>query len=73
MTSSARASTAGGIVRPRAFAALRLINQLELGGLLDGQITGLGALEDLIGEAGGTAIYVGVVHPVDEQPACKLP
>ena len=45
MTWSARPSTDGGIVSPRAFAVLRLI-KLELRRLLDGQVARLRALED---------------------------
>ena len=45
--SSARASNAGGIVRPRAFAVLRLITSSNLCGLLDGEIGGLRSFRTL--------------------------
>ena len=48
ITSSARASTAGGIVRPSAFAVLRLMTRSNLRRLLDGQVGGFGPLEDLV-------------------------
>ena len=47
MTSSARASTDGGIVRPRAFAALRLIIRSNLVGCSTGRSAGLAPLRIL--------------------------
>ena len=49
ITSSARARSDCGTVRPSALAVFRLIDQLEFGRLLDRQIGRLGALEDLSG------------------------
>ena len=42
ITSSARPSTDGGIVRPSAFAVLRLMTSSNFVGLFDGQVGGLG-------------------------------
>src|SRR6266852_2793167 len=41
---------------------LEVDNQLELGRLLDGEIAGLGALEDLVDVASSMAELVGVVR-----------
>jgi hypothetical protein len=46
ITSSARASTDGGIVKPRALAVL-IDHELKLRALLDGKVGGLRALERL--------------------------
>src|SRR2546427_111404 len=40
------------------FRGLEVDDQLELGGLLDGQISGLGALQDLVDEVRGAAALV---------------
>ena len=48
MTRSARASTFDGIVRPICFAVFRLIDELELRRLLDGQVGRLCAFQDLV-------------------------
>jgi hypothetical protein len=47
-TRSSRASTDGGIVRPRPLGGLEVDNQLELHRPLDGEIRRFGALEDLV-------------------------
>src|SRR5262245_7460876 len=47
MTSSARASTAGGIVRPRAFAVFRLITNSNLVGCSMGRSAGFAPLRML--------------------------
>ena len=49
ITSSARAISDCGTVRPSALAVFRLMTSSNLGRLLDWQIGGLGALEDLSG------------------------
>src|SRR5438132_793099 len=54
ITSSARSSSDCGTARPSAFAVLRLITS-ELGRLLDRQVGGVRALEDLVDESGGAA------------------
>jgi hypothetical protein len=46
---------------------LEVDHQLELGGLLDGEIAGLGALEDLVDVDGGMAKLVGVVRAIAGQ------
>src|SRR5690348_13221696 len=48
---------------------LEVDDQFELGGLLDRQVGGLYALEDLIDEAGGTVVEIRIVHAVAQQPA----
>jgi len=48
ITWSARSSNAGGIVRPRRLGGPEVHDQLELRGLLDGEIPRLGSLEDLV-------------------------
>src|SRR5262249_58610141 len=42
-------------------------DELELGGLLDWQVGGLGALEDLVHVAGGATEDVSRVHPLGHQ------
>src|SRR5215470_16439885 len=48
MTSSARPSSDGGIVRPSRLGGFEVDHQLEFRWLLDGKISGLGALEDQV-------------------------
>ena len=65
ITSSARSSSDGGIVRPSALAVFEVDHQLELRGLFDGKIAGLGALEDLVhhdGKASEDFPKVGAVR-----------
>ena len=64
ITSSARASTAGGIVSPRAFAVLRLITSSNLVGCSTGRIGGVHTLEDLVHVGGNTSVEIGEVHAV---------
>src|SRR3990172_3202692 len=47
---------------------LEVDHQLELRRLLDGQVGGLGALEDLIDIRGGTSEQVSKVRPIGHQP-----
>ena len=56
MTLSARASTLDGIVTPICFAAFRLIDELELRRLLDRQVGGLGAFQDLVDKVSGAPV-----------------
>ena len=49
ITSSARASSDGGTIRPSILAVLRLITNSNLVGLYDRQVGGLRALEDAAG------------------------
>ena len=46
------------MVRPRAWAVLRMNDQLERRGLLDGQVGGLGPSEDFVHERGNVVISV---------------
>jgi hypothetical protein len=58
------------MVSPRVLAVLRLINhQLEFGRLLNEQIGGLGAFQDLVHVAGGAATQVGKASSIGHQPA----
>ena len=59
ITSSARASSVGGTVRPSMLRGLGIDDQLELGRLHDRQVRGLGALED----ATGIDARPGDTHP----------
>ena len=52
MTWSARCSSDGGIVRPRALAVLRLMTSSNFVGCSTGRSAGLGALQDLVHEDG---------------------
>jgi hypothetical protein len=56
MTSSARASSDCGTVMPSATRGLQIDHQLELGRLLDRQVSRLRALDDLVHEDGGPLI-----------------
>src|SRR5215470_13664498 len=70
ITSSARPSNDGGIVRPRALGGLEVDHQLELRRLFHGEIPGLGAFEDLFDERRRMAKQVRVVCTVTSQAAC---
>jgi len=48
VTASARASSVGGIVTTERLGGLQIDDQLELGGLLDGEIYVHGAREDRV-------------------------
>src|SRR5262245_3258470 len=48
---------------------LEIDHQLELGRLLDGQIGGLGAFENLINESGRSPIRIGYVGPIGYEAA----
>src|SRR5215470_12307819 len=50
MTSSARASSGGGIVRPRALAVFRLITSSNFVGCSIGYISRFGPLQNLVDE-----------------------
>jgi len=51
-----------GMVSPERLRRLEVDHQLELGRLLDGQVGGLGALEDLIDEGAGSVEQVTNAH-----------
>src|SRR5262245_56223897 len=50
------------------FGGLEVDDQLELGGLLDGEVGRLGALEDLVGVDGGTPKQITEVRAITHQP-----
>jgi hypothetical protein len=54
---------------PDVLRGLDVDYQLELGGLLDGKVTGLGAFEDLIHLGGGTPYLVVKVHRIRHETA----
>jgi len=66
ITSSARASSDGGIVKPSALAVLRLMTSSNFVAVR-WEIAGLGALEDLVDVDGGMAELVGVVRAIAGQ------
>ena len=66
ITSSAAASNLSGIVRPSAFAVLRLITSSYFVGCLGWHFSGLLALEDAVHIAGGAAELVDVVNSIRE-------
>src|SRR5215831_10295479 len=49
---------------PKCLGGLKIDNQLELGGLLDGQVGGLGALEDLVHVGSGAPSQISAVHSI---------
>jgi hypothetical protein len=69
MTWSARSRSVCGIVRPRAFAVLRLITNSKLGGLLYWQVRRLGAFQYPVDEICGTTHHVGEVGAVRHETA----
>jgi hypothetical protein len=68
ITSSARASSAGGTVRPSVFAVLRDY-QFELCGLLYRQISGLGTFENFFNVAGRPTVKIGLTCSVGHEAA----
>src|SRR5215510_2680332 len=66
ITSSARASSVGGTAKPSAWAVIRLITRSNLVGLLDRDLRGLGATQDLIDEVGGAAMQVRQVRAIGD-------
>ena len=69
ITSSARASTDGGTVRPSALAVLRLITSLVLGRRLHRQVGRLLAFEDAVDVAGRSPELVDPIGPIGDQAA----
>jgi hypothetical protein len=59
--SSARARSVGEMVRPSAFAALRLITRAKWVGLLDREVCGLCFLQDLVDVDRGEAEALGSI------------
>src|SRR4051812_32636580 len=68
MTLFARSSTRFGIVRPIC-CCFKINYELEIRGLLDGQISGSGSFQDLIDIVRRAAKEVIVVHSVEHQAA----
>jgi hypothetical protein len=68
ITSSARASSVGGISRPSAFR-LQVDDKLEFGGLHHRQLSGLGTFENPPGKDSGLAIGVGEADAVTQETA----
>ena len=48
---------------------LQVDDQLELGGLFDREVSGLGSLEDLVNVGGGAPVQVGRVRPIEPPPS----
>ena len=69
ITSSVRASSVTGMVRPSALAVIEIDNKVELGRLLDRQVGGLGAAQYLVHVVAGAADQVQIVRPVGHQAA----
>jgi hypothetical protein len=69
MTSSASASSLSGMLRPSALAVFILITNSNRAGLLDRQIGGLGAFEDLAGVDTDLAIAIADADAVAHEPA----
>ena len=71
ITSSARASSVGGMVEAERLGGLEVDDQLDLGGLLDRQVGGLLALENAARIVAGPAVRVGIAAAVAHQAACS--
>ena len=69
MIASAPTSTDGGIVRPSPFRGLHVDDEFVLGGLLDRQVGGLAAFEDLVHVRRGPAKLLGQARSVGNQAA----
>ena len=67
ITSSARASSIRGIVRPSAFAAIKLIDEIEFGGLLDRDVSRLRPAQNLVDKFGGAPEKVRQICPIGHQ------
>jgi hypothetical protein len=69
MTSSARNSSDGGMGQAQHLGGLEVDDQLELGGLLDGQITRSGTPQYLVDIRRGATKQVGIVWSVGHKAA----
>src|SRR5262245_26060668 len=69
ITWSARWSTDGGIVRPSALPVFEVDPELELRELLDGKVSGPGALEDLVHVGRGPPEAVHKARAVADEAA----
>src|SRR6516162_4485942 len=56
-------------VAAECLGGLEVADQLKLRGLLDRQVSGPCALEDLIDEPGGAVIEIRIVHAIAQEPA----
>src|SRR6266566_8199014 len=61
--------------QPERLGRLEVDHQLELGGLLDGEVSGLGAFEDLVHINSGTPKQIGEIRAIRHQASSldKLP
>ena len=69
ITSSARASSVGGMSRPSALAVLRLITNSILGRRLHRQVGWLLAFEDTVYITGRAPVQVDKIRPIGDQAA----
>src|SRR4029453_918890 len=55
--------------QPERLGGLQIDDELELGGLFDGKISGLGAFQNPVNVEGSTPYDTGEVHPVSHEAA----
>jgi hypothetical protein len=67
ITSSARASTVPGMVRPSVLAVLRLMTRSNLVGCSTGNIGGLRSAQNLVDDFGGAPELICSVGPIRHQ------
>jgi hypothetical protein len=68
ITSSARPSSCGGTVTPRAFSGFEVDHQFELGRLFHRDVGWLRPAQNLVSKIGGTPVQVQEARPVGQQP-----
>src|SRR5262249_50078602 len=59
--------------KPKRFGGLEVYKQLDFGGLLDGEISRLGAFENSLNVEGSPAIHVDIIRAVGDQCAVVAP
>ena len=69
ITSSAMASSRGGMSRPSILGGREVNDQLELGRLLDGQVRRIGTVEDTSGIDPDLTIHIDEAGAVAHEPA----
>jgi len=69
ITSSARLSNVGGILRPSALAVLSVHHQFELRWLFDWQVGRLRTLENLVNENGRTTPWILKIGSIGQKQA----